>query len=466
MTAPPIVIVGGGLAGAKTAESLRGWGYDGQLLLVTEEPVRPYERPALSKSYLRGRSGFDDTAVHPEAWYAEHDVELALSTRAVALDPGARKIELEPGGTIAYERLLLATGSRPRRLTVPGADLAGVFCLRTVADADAISAAVTPGRRLVVVGAGWIGTEVAASLRRVGLEVSLVYRSGAPLTRSLGTEIGVVFADLHAEHGVALHPDVTVTAVRGRTAVESVELSDGTSIGADLVVVGLGAEPATELARTAGLAIADGVLTGPGLATSAPDVYAAGDVANVTHSLLSGRVRSEHWWSALTQPPVAAANMLGHPACYDWIPTFTSKQYDVMVEYTGHAPRWDRIVFRGAPASRHFTAFWITDGKVAAGMTVGIPGLERHIRALVAAGAGVSPAVLADPDSELAELAATATRQKKEQSMTHDHAQDRDHPEITEGLRQWYDACPCCMSQALPEVKQALDEERAAAGPV
>ena len=463
MTGQPIVVVGGGLAGAKTAESLRGWGYDGGILLVTDEPVRPYERPALSKSYLRGRSGFDDTAVHPETWYADHDVDLAVSTRVLAIDPAARQVALEPGGAVGYHRLLLATGARPRRLTAPGSDLDGVFHLRTVADADAIRAAVVPGRRVVVVGAGWIGTEVAASLRRLGAEVALVFRSPVPFTRSLGAEIGTVLAQVHAEHGVELHPGVTVTAVRGSEAVEAVELSDGTTLAADVVVAGLGVEPATELAEAAGLAVADGILTDPGLRTGAPDVYAAGDVANVDHPVLGARVRSEHWWTALTQPPVAVANMLGHRAAYDWVPTFTSKQYDVMVEHTGHAPSWDRIVFRGEPTSRHFTAFWIKDDRVAAGMTVGIPGLERHIRALVAGGAVVSPAVLADPDVDLAELAATATRQKEERPMAHDHTQDHRHPEISEGLRQWYDACPCCMSQALPDVKQALDEERAEA---
>ncbi|HEX5265374.1 MAG TPA: FAD-dependent oxidoreductase [Acidimicrobiales bacterium] len=458
MTGAPIVIIGGGLAGAKAAESLRGWGYEERITLVTGEPLRPYERPALSKSYLRGRSGFDDTAVHAERWYAGHGVELLTSTRAVALDPAARRVRLEPGGTITYDQLLLATGAHPRRLTVPGSGLEGVYHLRTVADADAIRAAAMPGRRAIVVGAGWIGTEVAASLRRLGLEIALVFRSGVPFARSLGADIGAVFADLHAEHGVALHPGVTVTAVRGRSAVEGVELSNGTILDADLVVAGLGVEPAVELAQAAGLKVAGGVLTDAGLATSAPGVYAAGDVASVEHPVFGTRVRSEHWWSALTQPPVAAANMLGHPAAYDWIPTFTSKQYDVMVEYTGHAPGCDTVVFRGAPESRHFAAFWIDGGRVAAGMTVGIPGLERHIRALVSRGTPVSLAALADEDASLADLAATATR-AKEQLMAHEHQ----HPEITEGLRQWYDACPCCMSQALPEVKQALDEERATA---
>lgn len=452
----PIVIVGGGLAGAKAAESLRGWGFDGRVVLVAEEPVRPYQRPPLSKSYLRGRSGFEDAAVHPESWYAQHGIELLTSTRATALDPARRRVELSPGNWTGYRSLLLATGARPRRLEVPGAELDGVFCLRTVADADAVRAVVAPGRRAVVVGAGWVGTEVAASLRRRGVHVALVHRSAAPFARTLGAEIGRVVAALHAEHGVELHPGTTVRSLRGRGRVETVELSDGTVLDCDLVVIGLGVTPATELAASAGLPVDGGVLTGADLQTGAPGIFAAGDVANVAHPVHGARVRSEHWWSALTQPPVAVANMLGHRAAYDWIPTFTSKQYDLMVEHTGHAPAWDSVVFRGDPDSRRFIAFWLAGGRLLAGMTAGIPGKERHIRALVAARARVPEAALADPDVDLALLAEVATAQRKE------HEVDHEHREINDGLRQWYESCPCCMSQALPEVKQALDEERAA----
>ena len=468
MPAAPYVIIGGGLAGAKVAESLRGWGYDGRMVLVAEEPHRPYERPPLSKSFLRGRSGFEDAAVHPSSWYADHGVELLTSTRAVSIDPARSRVELDPGGELTYDRLLLATGSRARPLEAPGAGLDGVFYLRSVDDAEAIRQAATPGRRAVVIGAGWVGTEVAASLRRLGIEVALVYRSPTPFHRGLGPEFGTIMASLHAERGVELHPGSNVAALVGKSSVEQVQLDSGVVIDCDFVVIGLGVTPADGLARQAGIAVGDGVLTDAGLATSAPGVFAAGDVANVAHPVFRRRVRSEHWWSALTEPPVAAASMLGHAARYDWVPTFTSKQYDLMIEHTGFAPIWDSVVVRGDPTGRRFVAFWLVAGRVAAGLTAGIPGLERHIRRLVAEAAVVPAAALADPNTDLAELADAAS-QRREEQMPHDHQDTnaaRLHPEINEGLREWYASCPCCMSQALPEVKQALDEERVAASVV
>ena len=468
MPAKPFVIVGGGLAGAKLAESLRGWGYDGPIVLVAAERHRPYERPPLSKSFLRGRSGFEDAAVHPGSWYADHDVDLLTSTTAVSIDPTGRHVELDPGGRIRYERLLLATGARPRPLQVPGVDLDGVFYLRSLDDAEAIRSAATPGRRMVMIGAGWVGTEVAASLRRLGVEVALVYRSATPFRRGLGSDFGAVMASLHAEHGVELYPQASVHSLVGKSSVEQVRLGDGTVIDCDFVVVGLGVTPADELARRAGIDVDDGVLTDASLATSTPGIFAAGDVANVDHPVFGRRVRSEHWWSALTQPPVAAASMLGYPARYDWVPTFTSKQYDLMIEHTGFAPFWDSVVFRGDAASRRFLAFWLVGGRVAAGLSAGVPGVERHIRRLVTEAATVPAAALADPDVDLADLADASSRTKEGQVPHDDHDTNtpRIHPEIDEGLRQWYESCPCCMSQALPEVKQALDEERVAASVV
>jgi 3-phenylpropionate/trans-cinnamate dioxygenase ferredoxin reductase component len=414
MSPAPFVIVGGGLTGAKTAESLRGWGYDGQILLVAEEPQRPYERPPLSKSFLRGQSDFEDAAVHPDSWYVDHDVELLTSTRALSIDPAQRLVELDPGGGFLYSRLVLATGSRPRPLEVPGTDLDGVFYLRSMADAEAVRSVAIPGSRAVIIGAGWVGTEVSASLRRLGVEVALVYRSPTPFHGILGPEFGTVMASLHAEHGVELHPGSSVRALTGTSSVEQVELHSGTVIECDFVVVGLGVNPADELARQAGIDIDNGVLTEASLATSAPGVFAAGDVANVDHPIFGRRVRSGHWWTALTQPPVAAASMLGHPARYDWVPTFTSKQYDLMIEHTGFAPVWDSVVFRGDPASRCFMAFWLAAGLVAAGATAGIPGLERHMRKLVTHRAVVLAASLADPDVDLADLADAASQRNED----------------------------------------------------
>lgn len=401
-----VVIVGGGLAGAKVAESLRGWEFDGEILLVGEERARPYARPALSKSYLSGGSGFEDAAVHPESFYATHDVELVVSTRVSGIDIASRTVRLQPGSSLGWDHLVLVTGSRPRRLTLPGSRLEGVFYLRNLDEADAIRASAGPGRRAVVVGAGWIGTEVAASLQRVGTDVDMVYRSAEPLQTTLGREIASVFTSVHRSHGVRLHAGCSPVAIRGSRAVESVEFDDGSVVEADLVVIGAGVVPAAELAEAAGISVDNGVLTDGRLRTSAPGVFAAGDVAAVRHPLFSGMVRSWHWWTALTQPPTVAANIVGVPAVYDWVPTFTSQQFDLMIEHTGYAPVWDSIVVRGDIADGSFVAFWIRDQVPVAGMTANVAGLGSLIGALVAARRPVAPHLLADPEVELAALAA------------------------------------------------------------
>lgn len=400
-----VVIVGAGLAGAKAAESLRAWGFDGRVVLVGEEPVRPYERPALSKSYLRGRSDFESATVHGPGFYQEKGIELLTSTAVTRLDPGAREVELE-SRRLRYDRLLLATGARPRALDVPGSDLGRVFHLRTVADAEALRTAARAAGRAVIVGTGWVGTEVASSLRRLGLEVALVGRSSVPFHQTLGLEIGQVFAAVHTDHGVRLHLGATVESLQGRRWVEGVRLADGTTLACDLVVAGLGAIPRTELAEAAGLAVGEGILTDSRLETSSPGIFAAGDVANLLHPVLGERLRVEHWWGALTQGPVAAANLLGHRASYDWIPTFTSRQHDVLVEHTGHAASWDQVVVRGDLAARRFVAFWLRGGRLMAGLNANTPGMARHIRALV--GKEVDHRLLADPGEDLEAIAAGA----------------------------------------------------------
>lgn len=403
------VIVGGGLAGAKAAESLRGWGFDGRVILIGDEPVRPYERPPLSKSYLRGKSAFEDAAVHPVDYYAERNIELLSATEVIGIDTAAKEVSLRPGGKLGWDRLLLATGARPRRLDVAGSDLAGVFYLRTVADADAIRTAAASAARAVVVGAGWLGAEVAASLRRLGLEVAMVDPASVPLESALGPEVGSVFADLHAGHGVDLHLGTKVESLAGDGRIEGVGLADGTSLAADLVVVGIGVLPRTELAETAGIEVDSGIVVDCHLETSVPGVFAAGDVANAYHPLLRSRVRVEHWFSALTQSPTAAANMLGHKAVADWVPWVSSKQYDFYIEYTGHAVDWNRVVVRGDMASRVFVAFWLDEEeRVLAGLSANVAGMARHIKALVASGRPVEPARLADPDLDLGQLAAEA----------------------------------------------------------
>lgn len=398
------LIVGGGLAGAKTAESLRGWGFEGNVTIVGEEAHQPYQRPPLSKSYLRGSSSFEEALAHSSSFYAEHDIELLTSTKVISIEPRSRTVQLGTGNQLAWDHLVLATGARPRRLTIPGEHLDGVYYLRTLDDCDALRAAVGLGRRAVIVGAGWIGTEVAASLRRMGTEVALAYRSPVPFQATLGADVGAVLSELHRAHGVELYAGATPLALRGRDRVEALELADGRVLDVDVVVIGIGAEPASELAGAGVLAVEDGVLTDARLRTSAPGIFAVGDVASIEHPLFHGRVRSRHWWSALTQPATVAANIVGVPALYDWVPTFTSKQYDLMIEYTGYATSWDSLVLRGDLASARFAAFWLADAIPVAGLTAGIAGLQPHLRAIVAARKPIDPRLLADPDVDLATL--------------------------------------------------------------
>ena len=403
------VILGASLAGAKAAETLRAEGFDGRVVLIGEEPARPYERPPLSKDYLRGEKGFDDAAVHDEGFYDAKAIELHTSTTATALDPGASEGALASGEHIGYDRLLLATGARPRRLTVPGADLPGVYYLRTVADADALRQSITASSRVVVIGAGWIGAEVAASARQLGAEVAMVELASVPLERVLGPEVGAIYRDLHAQHGVELHFGVGVDSLEGGAAVETVRLADGTVLSADVVVVGVGVTPRVELARGAGLALDNGVAVDEHLASSAPGVYAAGDVANAFHPLYSTRIRLEHWSAALNQGPVAAKNMLGEPTVYDRVPYFFSDQYDLGMEYRGFAPSWDDVLFRGAPDSGQFIAFWMRQGRVLAAMNANIWDVGEALEALIRAEAPLESARLMDQDVDLSSLAAPPT---------------------------------------------------------
>jgi 3-phenylpropionate/trans-cinnamate dioxygenase ferredoxin reductase subunit len=401
------VIVGASLAGAKAAETLRTEGFGGRVVLVGDEPERPYERPPLSKDYLRGDAGREKVFVHDEGFYSDHDIELRTSTVVDALDVDGHAVTLTGDGDdeqLAYDRLLLATGSAPRRLAVPGADLGGVHVLRTVADADRLADAIRGAGTVAVIGAGWIGSEVAASARQLGRDVAMVAPSAVPLERALGREVGSVYRALHAEHGVDLHLEVGVTALLGAGSVDALELSDGTRVPADVVVAGVGATPRVELAADAGLAVDDGVVTDENLRTSHPDVFAAGDVASAWHPALGHHVRVEHWANALHQGPAAARNMLGIPTPYDRIPYFFSDQYDLGMEYSGSAPSWDRVVFRGDPSDGEFLAFWLSGGIVVAGMNANVWDVTEPIQRLVRARVAVDPDRLADPDVALEEL--------------------------------------------------------------
>lgn len=400
-----IVIVGASLAGAKAAQTLREEGFDGRVVLLGEEAARPYERPPLSKAYLQGEADFDAAAVHDADFYDANGIELRTSTKVTTVDPGASEVELQSGERIHYDRLLLATGSEPRRLDLPGSTLPGVHYLRTVVDADAIRHAVTQSVPVVVIGAGWIGAEVAASARVLGAEVTLIDIVQVPLERVLGPEVGTIFRDLHADHGVHLRMGVGIEAVAGSGGVEEVRLADGTAIPAGAVVIGIGITPRTQLAEAAGLEVDDGVVTDEHLATNGPGIFAAGDVANSWYPHYGRRIRLEHWSAALNQGPVAAKNMLGHQTAYDRTPYFFSDQYDFGMEYRGFAADYDQVVFRGDPEKREFLAFWLHQGKVAAAMNANVWDHGEALEELVRSDAPADAGRLADSSVDLAELA-------------------------------------------------------------
>jgi 3-phenylpropionate/trans-cinnamate dioxygenase ferredoxin reductase subunit len=400
-----IVIVGASLAGAKAAETLRQEGFAGRVVLIGEEPDRPYERPPLSKGYLRGDEEAAKIFVHDAGFYSEHAIELRTSARVTALDPAASEVVLDGGERLPYDRLLLTTGAAPRRLAVPGADLPGVHYLRDVWDADRLGLAIRHASRVVVIGAGWIGSEVAASARQMGAEVAMVDPGAAPLAKVMGPEVGPVFRQLHADHGVELYLGTGVEAVVGTDAAAGVRTADGRVIEADLVVVGIGVVPRAELAEAAGIHVGNGVEVNEYLETSVPGIFAAGDVAAAWHPSLGERVRVEHWANALNQGPAAARNMLGAGVSYDRVPYFFSDQYDFEMEYSGYARNWDRVVFRGNTDDGKFIAFWIADRRVVAGMNANVWDVTDPIQALIRSRQPVDIARLTDPAVPLEELA-------------------------------------------------------------
>ncbi|MEA2429960.1 MAG: 3-phenylpropionate/trans-cinnamate dioxygenase ferredoxin reductase component [Thermoleophilaceae bacterium] len=401
------VIVGAALAGAKAAEALREEGFDGCVVLIGSEPELPYERPPLSKEYLRGEAPREKARVHDEGFYEQHDIELRTGTTVSAVDTAAREVELDSGERLGYDRLLLATGAEPRRVSVPGADLDGVHYLRDLADADALAARLAKGSgRVAVIGAGWIGSEVAASARVKGLEVALVEMADVPLERVLGREVGEIYAGVHRDHGVDLHLGATLEAFEGAGRVERVKLAGGVAVDCDFVVVGIGVTPRTELAERAGLEVGDGILVSKRLETSVSGVFAAGDVANAFHPFYGRKLRVEHWANALNQPATAARAMLGKEGeSYERLPYFFSDQYDVGMEYVGYATEWDEVVLRGDPSAPEFVAFWLKGGAVVAGMNVNVWDVVEPIKALIESRQRVDVARLRDPDVPLEQLA-------------------------------------------------------------
>jgi 3-phenylpropionate/trans-cinnamate dioxygenase ferredoxin reductase subunit len=397
-----IVVVGGGLAAAKAVETLRDEGFDGAITLIGDEDERPYERPALSKDYLQGKSTSDELFVHGEEWYREHDVDTRFGEAAVAIERERRTVTLDSGGRVSYDQLLLATGSRPNMLRIPGADLGGVFSLRRMSDSDQIRAAFGEAKKLVVIGAGWIGLETTAAARAAGIEATVLEYAALPLQRVLGDELAQYFADLHRRNGVTLRTSVSVTALEGPDGrVTAVRVGDE-EIPADMVIVGVGITPNTELAADAGLAVDNGVTVDERLRTSDPTIFAAGDVANARNTALGESIRVEHWDNAIRQGRLAGKSMLGEAVAYDWQPYFYTDQFDLGMEYVGYASADDDVVIRGDKSTGEFIAFWLRDGVLRAGMNVNIWDVNDDIRALV--GTTVDPARLADPQIPLTEL--------------------------------------------------------------
>ena len=402
------VIVGGGMAGAKTAEALRDNDFDGHIVLVANEERLPYERPPLSKDFLAGKKELSDFTVHDPAWHRDHDVDLRLGTEVTAIERSRHAVVLPDGQELHYQKLVLATGSRSRRPRIPGADSAGVHYLRTVDESEALRSALTHGVSLAIVGGGWIGLEVAANARQRGAEVTVVESAKLPLLGALGPEVAEVFAALHRDHGVDLRLDQSVDEITTADGTATgLRLGDGTIVAADAVLVAVGAAPNVELAERAGLRMSGGgVEVDASLCTSDPDIYAVGDIAAAENPLFGTRIRTEHWANALKQPAVAALGMLGKAAQYNEIPYFFTDQYDLGMEYVGHSPGYQRVVFRGdAVGKREFLAFWLdADNRVLAGMNVNIWDVVDDIKAIIRSRAAVDPDKLADPDCPLAEV--------------------------------------------------------------
>jgi 3-phenylpropionate/trans-cinnamate dioxygenase ferredoxin reductase component len=398
---PTFVIVGASLAGARAAEALRTEGFEGQIVLIGHERHYPYERPPLSKGYLQGSEARDSIFVHEESWYAEHRVDLRLGTGVTAIGRELHQLTLSTGENVGYDKLLLTTGATPTLLPVPGAGANGVQYLRSVDDSERLRQTLSSASSVVIVGAGWIGLEVAAAARNAGVAATVVSMEEQPLLAVLGPEVAPVFADLHREHGVDLRLGTEVDRILvSADAATGVRLADGTELPADAVIVGIGVTPAAELAEAAGLDVDGGILTDAGLRTSDPDIYAAGDVARAYHPLIGSRLRVEHWANARHQPVAAARSMLGQDVAYDRLPYFFSDQYDLGMEYTGYvtAGGYDRVVFRGDVGKREFVAFWVSHGQVLAGMNVNIWDVTDDIRDLIRDGLPVDPDRLANPD--------------------------------------------------------------------
>jgi 3-phenylpropionate/trans-cinnamate dioxygenase ferredoxin reductase component len=403
-----LVIVGASLAGGSAAVTLRQEGFEGRVILIGAEPQPPYERPPLSKEYLRGESPFENALVQTADFYGEHGIETQFGVRATRVDATEKTLELDGKERIAYDGLLIATGGRNRQLTIPGLDLEGVYQLRTVADCNRIREEIFPGRKAVVVGMGFIGSEVAASLRQSGVEVAVVDRNKVPLRRVLGEEVGRVIEGVHRDHGTELIFEDTVAAIEGAGRVERVTTQHGRQIECDFVVVGLGVEPVTELLAGTGVEIDNGIVVDEYCRTGVEGIYAAGDVANHYHPVFGRHIRVEHWQNALRQGPAAARSMLGKGESYEEIPWFWSDQFELNLQYAGFHTEWDELVVRGSMEERNFVAFYRKDGRVLAAVAINRGRDLRRSVPLIKVQDHIEAAKLRDPEVDLRTLVDTA----------------------------------------------------------
>jgi 3-phenylpropionate/trans-cinnamate dioxygenase ferredoxin reductase component len=403
--APSFVILGASLTGGTAAATLRDEGFDGRLVLVGAEDELPYERPPLSKGYLRGETPREKLLVRPEAFWQEHEVELLLGMAAARIEPSAREVELADGSRLGYDKLLVATGGRNRRPPIPGIERDGVLDLRTVGDSERIQAAARNGGRAVVVGMGFIGSEVASTLRELGLEVQAVEPFRVPLERALGPEVGQVLRDLHAEHGVEAFYGEGVESFQGTERLERVVTSSGRRLECDVAVVGVGIEPAVDVVAGSGVEVDNGIVVDEFCRTSVEGIFAAGDVANHLHPLFGRRIRVEHWRNAIEQGAAAARSMLGKGEPYAEVHWFWSDQYDANIQYAGHHTEWDELVVRGSLEERAFVAFYVAGGLVDAAVAVNSGRDLRRAQALIRARVPVEAAKLRDPEVDLRELA-------------------------------------------------------------
>ena len=395
------VIIGASLAGGTAAATLREDGFDGDVILIGEEPHPPYERPPLSKQYLRGEAPFEKAMVRPAVFYEDNRIDTRFGVAATRVDPAGRKVELTTGESVHYDKLLIATGVRNRRPAIPGLDLPNIFNLRSVDDADVIRNQIAPGRKAAVIGMGFIGCEVAASLRQKGVEVVCIDPSPTPLFRVLGEEVGQVMSGIHHEHGVETFFNDVVTSFEGEGRVERVVTKSGRRIDCDLAVVGVGVEPVVDFATGSGLEISNGILVDEYCETNVPRIYAAGDVANHYHPAFGTRMRVEHWQNAMQQGAAAARTMLGKWQSYDPVHWFWSDQYDVNLQYAGFHQASERLVVRGDLEARNFIAFYLNHGRIDAVVALNRGKDVRRVMPLIKARIAVDPRQLGDEEVDL-----------------------------------------------------------------